>query len=449
VISSGNPRWDLEPWSTIAGKLGAGGDRFVKSVITRDFEQPERPKLKFCLVTTYYPPYHFGGDAVFVQCLARALSARGHSVEVVHCEDAYRVRAGAVSVPAEPTDDGVVVHRLHSRWGVLSPLVTQQTSSPGLRRSELMRLLGRGFDVVNFHNISLLGGLGVFELAPVPVRIYTLHEHWLLCPTSIFWKNRKQACDVPECLQCSLRSGIPPQLWRYSSLIQRSLAQVDVLLSPSTYTARRHAEAGIEAVRVLPTFTNLDDGERTFVPPDRPRFVFSGRVTASKGIVGLVETFSGLPGFDLDVVGDGDLLEPLRRRFAHCGWIRFSGRFRHESMAQYYRDATAMILPSLAPEVFPLCVLEAFACGTPAIVHDAGGAGEAVQSSGAGFVYRGQTQLQEAIERLAGDPELRRALGRLARAAYLTRYTEEHYMGGFLDIVNEIYQSKLATEVRT
>jgi hypothetical protein len=28
--------------------------------------------MRFCMVTTFYPPYHFGGDAVFVQALARA-----------------------------------------------------------------------------------------------------------------------------------------------------------------------------------------------------------------------------------------------------------------------------------------------------------------------------------------------------------------------------------------
>jgi glycosyltransferase involved in cell wall biosynthesis len=127
----------------------------------------------------------------------------------------------------------------------------------------------------------------------------------------------------------------------------------------------------------LPTFTGVDDGDREFVPPARPRFVFAGRVTASKGIVGLVEAFSRLPAFELDVVGDGDLRDPLRRRFAGSPWIRFLGQAQQDDMARHDRDATAMILPSLAPDVFPLSVLEAFACSTPAFVHDAGGAAEA------------------------------------------------------------------------
>src|SRR5947209_7940112 len=51
---------------------------------------PARP-LKFCMVTTFYPPYHFGGDAIGVQRLARGLVRRGHEVTVIHDVDAYNL----------------------------------------------------------------------------------------------------------------------------------------------------------------------------------------------------------------------------------------------------------------------------------------------------------------------------------------------------------------------
>ncbi len=395
------------------------------------------------MVTTYYPPYHFGGDAVFVRGLARALTARGHHVEVVHCEDAFRIRPGAAPAPDE-TGDGIMVHRLRSRWGSLSPLITQQTGDPGLKRGALARIFARPFDVVNFHNISLVGGPGVLAMARAPVRLYTLHEHWLLCPTHIFWKNRAEACEVRECLRCSLKSGIPPQLWRYTSMVRRSLDHVDLILSPSAYTARQHAELGYERIRVLHTYAAMDGSQHDYRPPERPRFVFAGRVTASKGVAVLAERFSRLPQFDLDVIGDGDLLEPLKQRYAHSGWIRFRGPVAHARMAEYYRDATAMILPSLAPEVFPLCVLEAFACGTPAIVSDAGGAPEAVVASGAGFVYRQDPEFLEAVTRLAADGVLRRNLGLAARAAYQERYTEDRYVSEYLETIEEIRRGKEA-----
>lgn len=192
-----------------------------------------------------------------------------------------------------------------------------------MKRAELARLLGRPFDVVNFHNISLVGGPGVLEMAKAPVRTITLHEHWLLCPTHIFWKNGREACQTRECFRCSLRSGIPPQSWRYTKLIQRSLRHLDVMVSPSAYTARQHADAGIAGIRLLPTYTDLAAGECEYVAPARPRFVFAWRVTASKGVNGLLEVFARLPQVDLDIVGHGDLLEPLRRRYPKSGsWNR-------------------------------------------------------------------------------------------------------------------------------
>lgn len=46
--------------------------------------------MRFCMITTFYPPYSFGGDAVFVQAISRLLAERGHRVDVIHCMDSYR-----------------------------------------------------------------------------------------------------------------------------------------------------------------------------------------------------------------------------------------------------------------------------------------------------------------------------------------------------------------------
>ena len=45
--------------------------------------------MKFCHVTTFYPPYHYGGDAIIVQALCEQLAARGHEIVVIHCRDAF------------------------------------------------------------------------------------------------------------------------------------------------------------------------------------------------------------------------------------------------------------------------------------------------------------------------------------------------------------------------
>lgn len=401
--------------------------------------------MRFCMVTTFYPPYHFGGDATYVRALARALVARNHAVEVVHCADAYRLCAKGQPAMVEADQDGIVVHRLSSRFGPLSPLLTQQTGHPALKRRALGAILGRDFDVVHFHNISLVGGPAVLRLSRAPVTLYSLHEHWLLCPTHIFWKNKSHACNRPTCFTCCLRSGVPPQLWRHTELSRQAVGSVDALFSPSEYTARRHREAGFgPPIHVLPLFSALVP-ELAAAPlrPNRPRFLFVGRVTASKGIEPLAREFAALPEYDLDVVGEGDARVDLERRFGDRRNIRFLGAVPQRGLAALYREASALILPSIAPETFGLTVVEAFACGTPAIVRDAGGAREVVDATGAGFVYRNAGELRAAIRRLAEDAELRQRLGALARSGYLRLYTEETHLRRYLDHVEAIGARKL------
>lgn len=402
--------------------------------------------MRFCMVTTFYPPYHFGGDATFVQALARALVSEGHHVEVVHCEDAYRLQIrGQPAVQAE--QDGVVVHRLRNPFGIVSPLITQQTGKPGVKATQLRAVLDRDFDVVNFHNISLIGGPGVLQLSRASVTLYTLHEHWLLCPTHIFWKNQAQACDRQECFTCCLRSGVPPQLWRYTKLVQRSLANVDALLAPSEFTAQQHRAAGFATpVEVLPTFSSLEpDSLVRRASGKRPRFLFVGRITASKGIGVLLEEFARLPEFDLDVIGDGKLRPRLKEQYAGHRHIRFLGSVPQRELIGAYQSATALILPSLAPEVFPLTVLESLACGTPAVVHDAGGNREAVEKTGGGFVYRSGEELRRILSALALDSGLRETLAQRARSGYERFYTRAQYLSRYLRVIDTIGKKKGVT----
>lgn len=47
--------------------------------------------LRFLHLTTFYPPYSFGGDAMYIYRLAHTLAGLGHEVDVIHNVDAYRL----------------------------------------------------------------------------------------------------------------------------------------------------------------------------------------------------------------------------------------------------------------------------------------------------------------------------------------------------------------------
>lgn len=221
--------------------------------------------LNFLHLTTFYPPYSFGGDAMYIYRLSHMLGDAGHQVDVVHCVDAYHLQH-----PAEPEipfaeHPNVTRHALRSGYGWLSPLLTQQTGRPFLKKQPIADLLRRKrYDVIQYHNISLLGP-DVMRLRPQNddfVKLYMTHEHWLVCPMHVLWKFNERACEAPACLRCTLQGKRPPQLWRYTGFLDRASRHVDRFVSPSRFTARMHAERGFsQPVAHLPYFIERADAD--------------------------------------------------------------------------------------------------------------------------------------------------------------------------------------------
>jgi len=403
--------------------------------------------MRFLMVTSFFPPHHFGGDAVYVRQLVDALRIRGHDVDVVYCYDAYRISGGKIGRPKHDTNTngaGVVLS-LESRYGSLSPLITQMTGQPGLKWSVLKDIFDKDYDVVHFHNMSLIGGPGILPMSKAPLTLFTAHEHWTVCPTHIFWKYKTKACDSRQCFLCQIRSGRPPQLWRYTNLMNSAFESVDHVFAPSKFTKGALQDGGIKRpISVLPLFApaSFEKLAVQMPPAAEPTFLFVGRVTRSKGIVELIKLFSKRPSYKLKIVGEGDLKEPLCKSVGVGKNIEFLGRQSRERLPTLYRQATAVILPSLAPESFGLTTIEGFAQGTPAIVRDAGGAGEIIEQTGAGIVYRTDAEALDAMDKLASNSEYRDGLGEIARQSFLQKYTERHHVDAYMGKVAELFPNE-------
>jgi glycosyltransferase involved in cell wall biosynthesis len=174
----------------------------------------------------------------------------------------------------------------------------------------------------------------------------------------------------------------------------------------------------------------------------RPRFLYVGRLTKSKGIEALLEEFASLPAYDLHVIEDGDLRRKLELRFGDCRNIRFLGEIPQAELVGAYRNATALVFPSLAPETFGLSIVEAFACSTPAIVRDAGGCREPIDATGGGLVYQTSEELRVALSRLAYEGGLRERLARRARDGFLRLYTPQSHLENYLTHIAGIRAAK-------
>jgi glycosyltransferase involved in cell wall biosynthesis len=411
--------------------------------------------LKFLHLTTFYPPYSFGGDAMYLYRLCHALGDAGHHVDVVHCMDAYHLLH-----PAEPEiqyapHPNVTTHALRSGYKWLSPLLTQQTGRPWLKAGRIRGLLdSKSYDVIHFHNISLLGPR-VLAMEPprrMAVKLYTTHEHWLICPTHVLWKFNRQPCDKPECLRCTLAAGRPPQLWRYTGMLTRASEHVDRFVSPSRFTARMHAERGFpQPVGHLPYFTDRVDGDWQEPGPrlqERPYFLFVGRLESIKGLQTLIDAWEQVPDCDLLVAGTGSYEGPLRAQAASttaASRIKFLGALPQRELGALYAHALACLVPSLTYETFGIIIIEAFARKTPVITRDLGALPEVVQDSGGGFVYRTNDELLAAIRKLAASPRSRAELGERGYQAFLRWWTKEAHLKLYFDLLRQTALEKFGS----
>ncbi|MCP4358981.1 MAG: glycosyltransferase family 4 protein [Chloroflexi bacterium] len=408
--------------------------------------------LNFLHLTTFYPPYSFGGDAMYIYRLSHLLGDAGHQVDVVHCVDAYHLQH-----PAEPEisfteHPNVTRHELRSPYKWLSPLLTQQTGRPYLKRHTLETLLNsKTYDVIQYHNISLLGPQ-ILTLIPRNkqfIKLYMTHEHWLICPTHVLWKFNERACEKPECLRCTLAAKKPPQLWRYTGYLKQTSRHIDRFISPSRFTADMHAKRGFsQPVTHLPYFIERADedwqkpGQR---PQENPYFLFVGRLEDIKGLQTLIPVWGKVEGYDLLVAGTGKYENELRTQAAANPRIKFLGPLPQHELGALYHHALATIVPSITYETFGIIIVESFARKTPVIVRDLGALPEVVEDSDGGYVYRTDTELLEAIQKIASSPTQRTQLGENGYRTFLEQWSPEAHKQIYFHKLQEIGIQKFNT----
>ena len=405
--------------------------------------------MRFCLLTTFYPPFNFGGDGIDVQRTARALVRRGHEVTVVHDVDAYEWLAGR-HLPDQPQQqDGVEVIGLRSKLGVVSPLLTHQLGRPVVHGAAIDALMReRNFDVVVFNNVSLIGGPGLLAYGGDALKVYFAHEHWLVCPTHVLWRFNREPCDERACLRCVLAYRRPPQIWRFTHALERQLSNVDLFIARSEFSRKKHREFGFtQEMAVLPYFLPgefPEQPERTQSPRphERPYFLSVGRLTRIKGLDSIIPAFRKYPDADLLIIGDGEERASLESLASGMPNVKFLGRIANENLRQYYEHAVAAIMPSLGYETFGIVLIEAFRFLTPVIARHIGPFPEIVNESNGGLLFSNEAELLQAMSTLHRDPATRDAFAMNGYRACRERWSEDVVIGKYLSLVCEAMRAR-------
>jgi glycosyltransferase involved in cell wall biosynthesis len=129
----------------------------------------------------------------------------------------------------------------------------------------------------------------------------------------------------------------------------------------------------------------------------------------------------------LVIAGDGEQTSALRRRAQRSDLrdrVEFAGALSREAIAQWYRRAAVLCLPSIY-EGFPVTIVEAMGAGLPVVATRVAGVPEAVDHGGTGLLAPPEdaAALAAAIERVLEDIDLRRRMGKAAREEFERRFT--------------------------
>ncbi len=391
--------------------------------------------LRFLMVTTFYPPYHLGGDAVHVQYLAQALADRGHEVHVEFSPAAYRLKGGSAQQPDGA--DGIQLHPIPSLAGRMQPVASYlfgRSGSVTRFHSKLIEDLGP--DVVHYHNISLLG-LGVLQRTPSQTTLYTAHDYWIRCPRSDLFKYGRYPCEAPTCVRCSLISGRPPQLWR-SGNSWKGLREIDCAIAPSKFMKHALDQELACPIVHMPNFVpdQNPDGD-TWEPESY--YLYVGAHDFRKGVMQLASAASMLPeAFSVVFAGLGKYQSRLRSSQGENGAnIEVKGWIGLTELASLYRRARALIIPSLWHENSPLVGIEALSWGTPLLVSRRGGLEELIHSGEAGRSFEPRaSDILSTIESFeeGGLPE---KLREKARRAYEAHHHPDMYLGKYMSVIEE------------
>jgi len=376
------------------------------------------------MLHNYYQ--HAGGEDVSMAAEIAILRQAGHQVELMQWHnDAIKTMSRR--------------EKLNLFW--------QTVWNPDSKQQVRQALKDLNADLLHVQNFFPLISPSVYSAAKsldIPV-VQHLRNFRLGC-LNVYLYREGQVCEAcvgrnpwRGVLYRCYRDSLPASLGVWQMVTAHRLRrtwhrEVDAFITPSQFAADKLIEIGLpaEKLHVKPNFLP-DPLTNDQIPPlpEIPTFLLIGRLSPEKGVLQLLQAWAALrqPDWQLWIVGEGPQRPDLEKFCQEQALqnVHFWGYRPPAEMLKILQKSTLLVMPSRWYETFGRVVVEAFACGRPAIVSDLGAIAELVTNGTNGFkVEYDNVQAWVDTLRWCGEhPQSLVEMGHQARQDYLKNYTPE------------------------
>lgn len=333
-------------------------------------------------------------------------------------------------------------------------------------------------DVLNYKNrwIYRAASFGVFaSTALAPAMIYKMLQ--------LQKKNRYDIVHLhfPDPLTCICAMFLPDDVkivitWHsdvarqkfllkfYQPLVRRILRRADAVIAatPKHFSSSSQMDGllsekkhivpfGIDVSQYRPNRATMKKAkEIRHSVQNRPLVFAVGRHVYYKGFEFLIRSITMTKSLVVILGGTGPLTENLKEIAAQTGVldrIVFTGKIDDEDLLSYYHACDVFCLPSVEKaEAFGLVQIEAMACRKPVVSCELNnGVTYVNQDRKTGFVVepKNPQALAAALQKLVGDPALRRRFGNQGYKRVNSEFTIDAMVRG----TKRVYESVLGQKV--
>jgi glycosyltransferase involved in cell wall biosynthesis len=317
--------------------------------------------------------------------------------------------------------------------GILASALTEAVRRPRTAAGALRSLRSSRSRDVHLRNLAVLPKAFWLARRARDVGATHIHAHWASTPSTMAMLAARLA-GIPWSITAHRWDIAENNLLREKAA---SASFVRVISAHGADELRRTVGLDGFAPTVLHMGVDLPPPAAREPHAGPLRIVTPARLVEKKGHEYLLEAVQALRSRGVaarvDIAGDGPLGPALRERASALGLqedVVFLGTIPHDELLRRMGTAEwdVVVLPSVITgsgelEGIPVGLIEALACGLPAVGTEAGGTPELLGEGAGILVPPGDTEaLVQALETLASEPELRADLARAGRARVEERF---------------------------